>query len=500
VLLALLIAALAPGLGTGVPGLAWLRLALYCAGAMGVIVLGIGYHRCAGVVASIAAQAGEIPNPQSPIPGKYQGSQPQRQNGLGPVRPCRSLEFWILHLFGMSDFAFGISDLPQVVQGRLAEKDQTIRQLRDQLQDLQVRSRLCDRQKRHVEAILYSLRDAVLVVDGADRLLMANEPAAQLFGFDTGSACHEPLAEVMGPTHSEFVELIRQSRCHQTEATKRELVITRSDRPRAFEAIVSCVQEDGKTSGVVAVLHDVTKEKEVAQMKNDFVSHVSHELKTPLASITAYSEMLADGEADDEETRKEFYHVIQTQAQRLNRLIEDILNISRIESGLIKVKKEQASLTILIEEQMQMIRSYAEEKNITVTSGRPIVYDQVYVDKDMISQVIINLLSNAVKYTPAGGQVTVGTEVDEAAGLARVTVTDTGVGIPAEEMGHLFEKFFRVSANNKQAKGTGLGLNLAKQIVEKVHDGRMFVTSKVGVGSTFGFELPLATAAQVAAA
>jgi two-component system phosphate regulon sensor histidine kinase PhoR len=327
---------------------------------------------------------------------------------------------------------------------------------------------------------------------------MANEPAAKLFGFEAGPARLRPIAERIGRTHGEFVELLRQSRRHRTEATKRELVFTAEDRPRTFETIISCVQEDGKAASVVAVLHDVTKEKEISQMKNDFVSHVSHELKTPLASITAYSEMLADGEADDEETRKEFYAVIQSQAQRLNRLIEDILNISRIESGLIKVKKEQASLTILIEEQMQMIRSYAEEKNITVTSGHPIVYDQVYVDKDMISQVIINLLSNAVKYTPAGGRVTVGTEVDETARLVRVTVTDTGVGIPEDEIGHLFEKFYRVAANKKQAKGTGLGLNLAKQIVEKVHGGRMFVTSKVGVGSTFGFELPMATVEQVA--
>jgi len=267
-----------------------------------------------------------------------------------------------------------------------------------------------------------------------------------------------------------------------------------ADQPHVFDTIVSCVYEDQKVSGVVAVLHDITREKEVSQMKNDFVSHVSHELKTPLASITAYSEMLVDGEADDEATRKEFYEIIQTQAQRLNRLIEDILNISRIESGLIKVTKEPISLAILIEQQMSMIQKYAEEKNITVSRQTPIIFDQVYADKDMLSQVIVNLLSNAIKYTPPGGSVRIATEVDEAAGRVRVTVTDTGVGIPEEELGRLFGKFYRVAANNKHAKGTGLGLNLVKQIVEKVHDGRVFVTSKVGVGSTFGFELPLAAA------
>jgi len=110
----------------------------------------------------------------------------------------------------------------------------------------------------------------------------------------------------------------------------------------------------------------------------------------------------------------------------------------------------------------------------------------------MISQVIVNLLSNAVKYTPSGGSVTIRAEVDETTDLAQVTVTDTGVGIPEDEIEHVFDKFYRVGANNKQAKGTGLGLNLVKQIVEKIHNGRVFVTSQVGAGSTFGFELPLA--------
>ena len=160
---------------------------------------------------------------------------------------------------------------------------------------------------------------------------------------------------------------------------------------------------------------------------------------------------------------------------------------------LIKINKESASLAMLIEDQLQMIKGYAEEKNVEVTGQKPIVYDQVYVDKDMIQEVIVNLLSNAVKYTPSGGSVKIETEVDESAALVRVSVTDTGVGIPEEDIGHVFDKFYRVGANKKQAKGTGLGLNLVKQIIEKVHDGRVFVMSKVGVGSTFSFELPLAT-------
>ncbi|HNS19169.1 MAG TPA: ATP-binding protein [Sedimentisphaerales bacterium] len=451
--------------GAGAPagaGSAALHLAIYCAGAVGVIVLGIGYCRLAGAVTSMAAHwKADSAFPSGHVPPAFRA------------------------------MALAIED-------RLADRDRAVQQLRNELKDIEIRSQLAERQLQHTEAILYSLRDAVIVMDGTDRLLMANGPAARLFGFDPQTARHRPVAETMGAAQGEFVDLLLQSRRSRTEATKRELQFVYEGRPHIYDTILSCVQTEGKVSGVVAVLHDITREKEVSQMKNDFVSHVSHELKTPLASITAYSEMLADGEADDEETRKEFYSVIQSQAQRLNRLIEDILNISRIESGLIKVNKERASLTILIEEQMQMIRSYAEEKNITVTGGQPIVYDQVLVDKDMICQVIVNLLSNAVKYTPAGGRVTIGTEVNEASGFVRVSVTDTGVGIPADEVGRVFDKFYRVAANNKQAKGTGLGLNLVKQIVEKVHGGRVFVTSQVGVGSTFGFDLPLATARQAA--
>jgi two-component system phosphate regulon sensor histidine kinase PhoR len=455
-----------PGIGVGwCSRTAVLRLITYGWGAVGVVFLAGGCGRLAGVVTSIASRLAAGP----------------------PVTPA-------------ADTPSAARGLAEAVAARLDAAAQTIRRLECELKDLHLRAQLSEREKRQTEAILYSLRDAVIVVDGADRLLVANEPAVRLFGLDAGPTRHESLVEKIGGTHAEFVELLQQSRRNRTEATRRELQFVRGDRPHIYDTIVSCVQEDEKVSAVVAVLHDVTREKEVSQMKNDFVSHVSHELKTPLASITAYSEMLVDGEADDEATRKEFYAIIQSQAQRLNRLIEDILNISRIESGLIKVHKEPASLTILIEEQMQMIRSYAEEKQITVTSPAPIVYDRVCVDKDMLSQVIVNLLSNAIKYTPAGGRVHVGTEVDEPAGLARVTVTDTGVGIPAEEIDHLFEKFYRVSANNKQAKGTGLGLNLVKQIVEKVHGGRVFVTSQVGVGSTFGFELPLAIAEPVAAA
>jgi signal transduction histidine kinase len=458
----------------------------YIVGAVGVIWLGWYWLKLAGGITSIARRL--------------------------PIADCKSkIGNQKSKISNIDELSESIDSYSDVISG-----------LEKQIEDLQIQIQLTQRQKRNIEAIIYSIRDAVIVIDEFDRLLMANEAAGRLFNFDFSSSQHRPIDELICSEEgdagkSEFVDILRQSRHSKVRATKREIEFSadpilqkdgRAETPeddsngedvpvkreaRIFDCIVSCVYDEREQiCGVVAVLHDITREKEVSQMKNDFVSHVSHELKTPLASINAYSEMLLDGEAKDDRMRKEFYSVIQSQAQRLNRLIEDILNTARIESGLTKVEKAPVSLTILIEEQLQMIKSYAEEKDIEITGQKPIVFDQVYADKDMISQVIVNLLSNAVKYTPSGGSVKIETEVDETADVARVSVIDTGVGIPENEIEHVFDKFYRVGANKNCAKGTGLGLNLVKQIIEKVHDGRVFVTSEPGVGSTFGFELPLA--------
>jgi len=363
-------------------------------------------------------------------------------------------------------------------------------QCNKETKDLRLQVQLLKRQKRNTEAIIYSISDAVIVADASDRLLMANEPAGVLFGFDLKQATLQPLEELVNK--NELVKLIANSRNSRARHIKHELAFNSAGNPLVYNCTISCIyDDDDEVCGTVAVLHDITREKEISRMKNDFVNHVSHELKTPIASITAYSEMLVDGEANDEKTRNEFYSIIQSQAQRLNRLIEDILNISRIESGLIKVNKESLSTALIVRDAVQMIKSYAAEKDITVEDQTAIVFDQVSADKDMISQVVINLLSNAVKYTPNGGKITVNSEVDESEDVVRVTITDTGVGIPSDELPKVFDKFYRVNANNKCAKGTGLGLNLVKQIIEKVHNGRVFVTSEAGKGSDFGFELPL---------
>ncbi|MEL7238948.1 MAG: HAMP domain-containing sensor histidine kinase, partial [Planctomycetota bacterium] len=217
------------------------------------------------------------------------------------------------------------------------------------------------------------------------------------------------------------------------------------------------------------------------------------------ASIKAYAEMLADGDVADEKGRDEFYEIILNEADRLSNLIDNILNISRIESGLVEIDRKPTSPVLIAEKALGVIEPQAKLKNITVHRQLlPSMY-QVTADEDLLYQVMLNLLSNAVKYTPDGGSVTLAIEADESGGRIATRVVDTGAGIPAEDLPRVFEKFYRVKQNNALAKGTGLGLPLVKRVIEEDHDGQLIAESEPGKGSTFGFYLPMAGKSSVEA-
>jgi two-component system phosphate regulon sensor histidine kinase PhoR len=362
-----------------------------------------------------------------------------------------------------------------------------------QLKELQIQLKVATARRQHAEAIIYSISDGVLVTDPFDQLVLANEAAARTFGFDLDKSARKPIDKVVS-SDPKIIQLIREMRASRSINGRRivEHQLRAGDISRCFKVTLSCVSDPAdEPAGVVTVFHDMTKEREVAEMKNDFVSNVSHELRTPLASIKAYIEMLIDGEADDDKTKREFYDVIQNEANRLGRLIDNILNISRIESGLVKINKQPQSLTVILKEAMEVIAPQAKMKQINIDEQLTPVFYQTQADKDMLYQAVLNLLSNAVKYTPEGGQIIVQTLVDESRRRVITRISDTGVGIPPKDLPLVFDKFYRAEANSKMAKGTGLGLSLVKHIIETVHHGRIFVESTVGKGSTFGFELDL---------
>lgn len=382
--------------------------------------------------------------------------------------------------------------LPGAVNELIERAQAEIAAAQTRAKELEIQLKVATAERQHAEAIIYSISDAVLVTDPFDEIVLANDSAAKTFSFDLQAAQRAPVQRVL--RDETMIQLIRDMRQSDSRSGRRivEHKVATPVGERTFKLTLSCVAQRGNAgTGVVAVLHDVTREKEVAEMKNDFVSNVSHELRTPLASIKAYAEMLIDGEAENDKVRQEFYEVIHNEANRLGRLIDNILNISRIESGLIKMNKKPVSLMVILKEAAEVIAPQARQKNITLVEDISPAFYQTLADRDMLYESVLNLLSNAVKYTPEGGRITIQTTVDESRKKVTARISDTGVGIPAKDLPFVFDKFYRCDANNRMAKGTGLGLSLVKHIVENVHHGRIFVESQVGKGSTFGFELDL---------
>ncbi|MCP3905313.1 MAG: PAS domain-containing protein [Planctomycetes bacterium] len=370
---------------------------------------------------------------------------------------------------------------------------------RDEITDLTVRQRVAENRRHQIEAVLNSLRDLVLVTDPYNEVVMANRSATDVLGVAASGDPACPLDQVV--SDQELCRLITDTREHGTgheyRHVEHSLRLPEPGRGEevVFDVALTCVEEhDREGACVVTVLHDLTRERELAQLKTDFVAKASHELRTPLSSIRAYVEMLIDGEAPDDATRVEFYRIIHGEADRLGRLIDNLLDISRIEAGTMDVRPEPLRVCDVIERAVQTIAPQAEKRPITIDVRVPDPDLRVEADADMLLQVVLNILSNAVKYTPPGGAITVHAEGQELERRVEISVADTGVGIPAAALPRLFDRFYRVEDCKHMAAGSGLGLSLCDHIIETVHGGRLAVESQVGAGTTVRIGLPVAFA------
>jgi len=358
----------------------------------------------------------------------------------------------------------------------------------------EIRYRRAIDQYERIMNIFSELSEPILVVDGYDELVLSNRSARELLGIGDP----EPEARLLSQVIQcrKLVDLVSATRRRKRPGSRAdEIELPGPDgRARHFRVTATTLAGDepdapgGSSGGAVAVLRDIGDRKALQKRNAEFVSAVSHEMKTPLAGIKAYVELLADGDAEDDQTREEFLEVINSQADRLQRLVENLLNLSRIEAGVVKVSKKQQSLNEVLDEAFHVVQPAAEAKNIRLASELSPMYLGVLADRDMLLQSAINLLSNAIKYTPEGGSVTLRSRLE--AGQVRFEVQDTGVGLSEEDRQRVFEKFYRVNKDKNMAPGTGLGLPLAKHIVEDVHGGRLTVESALGEGSTFIVALP----------
>jgi signal transduction histidine kinase len=240
--------------------------------------------------------------------------------------------------------------------------------------------------------------------------------------------------------------------------------------------------------GIVAVLSDITELKEMDQMKTDLMSMVTHEIRTPLATVRGFAQILLKGGLGNQKSR-EFLEIINRQSNRLVNLVNDFLDITRIESGRQVITKGPVDLDKLIQNAVADLKPLADEKSISLQyTAPPNSVPEIFGDRNLIEQVLINLLSNAIKYSPKGAWARI--VMTQQNGSLSIVVQDNGLGIPKESLPRLFEKFYRVRCDDrKDIIGTGLGLSLVKQIID-VHQGTIRVESEHGKGSTFTFTLP----------
>jgi two-component system phosphate regulon sensor histidine kinase PhoR len=331
-------------------------------------------------------------------------------------------------------------------------------------------------------AILSGMVEGVLVLDERGKVILTNTPFQKMFGFGEGELIgryyyerlrHHPLNELV-------VEVIRTGR-----PLSREIRLD-APFPQHFQVQAS-VTEGPQNGSVVLVFHDITEIKRQERIRKDFVANVSHELRTPLASIKGYLETLADEGMDDPLQAREFLSILQKNSDRLQNIVQDLLHLSRIESGLDPIRPAEISLKEFLEKNLLLLNPLLKKKEQRCALSIPPEM-KLWADPKKIDQVIINLLENAIKYTPDGGTIEIRASQKES--RIEIEIQDSGIGIPKEDLSRIFERFYRVDrTRSRDLGGTGLGLSIVKHIVE-AHGGKIAAQSELGKGSRFILSLP----------
>ncbi len=332
-------------------------------------------------------------------------------------------------------------------------------------------------------AILSGMVEGVLVLDDRGKVILTNTPFQKMFGIREG--------ELVGRYHYERL------RHHALNKLVEEVIQTgkplsreiRLDAPfpQHFQVQASVTEGPRQDGSVVLVFHDITEIKRQERIRKDFVANVSHELRTPLAAIKGYLETLADEGMDDPAQAKEFLSILQKNSDRLQNIVEDLLHLSRIESGLDPVRPVEILLAECLEKNLLLLAPLVKKKKQTLSLSIP-PQTNLWADLKKMNQVFINLLDNAIKYTSEGGMIEI--RAFEKEGRIEIEIQDSGIGIPKEDLSRIFERFYRVDrTRSRELGGTGLGLSIVKHIVE-AHGGRISAQSEPGKGSRFILVLP----------
>lgn len=343
--------------------------------------------------------------------------------------------------------------------------------------------------KKETEAVIRSVAEGVVVVDAEGKVMMMNPAAERLLGVSSKEKIGKSLLE--GLKEEQLVSLAKNS--PNKGSREIELVSSQDETKKVLRASTAVVEnENGQTVGMVSVLSDITKQKELDRMKENFVANVSHELRTPLVAIDKSLSLILDKNAGEvSETQRQFLSIAERNLKRLGLLVNDLLDLSKLEAGKTELRRQPSSIDKVIRESVDGLKNWAETKSIHIETIIEQGLPELNINPDRVIQVLNNVIGNAIKFTPEKGSIFIEAKLNNRGHEVQVSVADTGPGISEEDLTRVFDKFYQAREKvSTDISGTGIGLAIAKEIVE-LHGGKIWAESEKGSGAKFIFGLPL---------
>ncbi|CAM2859484.1 two-component system histidine kinase PnpS [Salinicoccus roseus] len=367
-------------------------------------------------------------------------------------------------------------------KGEIGDLSQSINAL---AASLQRQMKEIEENEQQLTSIISNMVSGVMLVNQDGKVELLNSAMERFLSQHKGNLIGQPYEKV----GERFALSPHIHAVFETNEKVHEEVHSYYPQERIMDAHLAPYYGQGwQQRGVIVVLHDITEIRRLEKMRSDFVANVSHELKTPVTSVRGFSETLMSGEVTDEETTKQFLKIIHDESQRLDRLIRDLLNLSKIERQKMPLNLETLNMTALVHEVSVTLQGAIEEKQTRLVLPDPSKDVYLQGDEDRLRQIILNLVGNGINYTAEGGTVTV--SLKENVEKVRLIIKDDGIGIPEESLPRIFERFYRVDrARSRHSGGTGLGLAIVKHLIES-HHGEIEVESREGEGTTFTVILP----------
>lgn len=436
-----------------------------------------------------------------------------RVTGCGATQSCWRSGIWLIVLIGLVLMVLAILssaarrnrtlDELEAMARRVAggqfnarilprednEEAELVRAINEMADRLRNEVRRYAEKTQQLSIVFENMADGVLITDNLGRVLLINPAASRLLNYHMERAIGRSYAEVV--RHHQLIDLWQECRSKGREAA----AAVEIDRNLFVQAFVTPFVENG-SRGFLIIIQDLTQVRFLQTVRRDFISNISHELRTPLASIRAIVETLQDGALDERDVAVRFLERADGELDTMTQMVEELLELARIESGEVPLRLTETEITELIDVPLQRLRPQAEREDIKVVVDVPPDLPRVLADGERMQRVTSNLLHNALKFTDTGGTIRIAAYAEgEPAQEVVVLVHDTGMGIASEDLERIFERFYKSDrARTRGQGGTGLGLAITKHLVE-AHGGRIWVTSKEGKGSTFHFTVPTVSGA-----